>query len=126
MFSSLVIRACNRLNRVADSAGPNPTKCLTKWPTQQHALPGFRVHPHHRMVRLVLLGYELLAAGTDVRAQFHHVEEFSHGFIPRRDRSAVTRLTAREQNCRPVRNDPIRQQFVLVSVGFGARPKGAR
>jgi hypothetical protein len=64
-------------------------------------------------------------AGANVRAQFHHINGFSHGFIPPRDRGAVNHLAGREQNSRPARNDPIRPQFALVSVGFAARVEGA-
>ena len=40
-------------------------------------------------------------AGTDVGAQFHHVEEFSHRSIPTRDGCAVNDLAGRDPNSRP-------------------------
>jgi hypothetical protein len=63
--------------------------------------------------------------GADIRAQLHHINGFSHGFIPPRDRGAVNHLASREQNSRPATIDRIRKQFALVSVGFAARVKGA-
>ena len=61
VFSSLVTRACSRLNSVADSVGAQADEPLDEVAEQQHAPAGLGVHPHHGMLGLVVVGDELLA-----------------------------------------------------------------
>jgi hypothetical protein len=56
-----VIRVCNSREHGGELSRTQADEIFDELAQEQYALTGFRMHPHHRMFRLVVVGDELLA-----------------------------------------------------------------